>query len=38
MNKSKESMEATGMKLEQELDIGIKGWREEEAFVIHVFC
>lgn len=37
MDKSKESMEATGMKAKQESDIRIKGRREEEVFVMHLF-
>ena len=38
MEKSKESMEATGMKEEQESGIVIKGRREEEVFMIHFIC
>ena len=37
MDKAKESMEATGMKAEQESDIEIKGRREEEVIVMHFF-
>ena len=30
-------MEATGMRAEQESDIGINSWMKEEVFVIHFF-
>ena len=38
MDKSNESIEATGMKAEQESDNKIKGRRAEEVFMVHFFC